>query len=224
MSALSHLPAAVAREVFATLCAILPPPIPDTPEARASRDELAMAAVAALHPSDAIEARLAADIVAAEAFATDCLDLARAYRNDIAATLRCRAQAAALLREMRGLLRDYRRMQAEQENAETATNPAAMQRAGGWSRDVAVSAPEPAEPTAEFSTLTEAEQYAVIYPERARRIRAAGGLPTGHDFGPPEPEIVAAIVHGTSPILRALDVPATEAATSRRELSHTSVR
>ena len=43
------------------LCASLPPPLTDTPEARAARDEVAMAAVAALHPTDALEAKLAAD-------------------------------------------------------------------------------------------------------------------------------------------------------------------
>ena len=74
-------------------------------------------------------------------------------------------------------------------------------------------APEPAAPAdrtappAEFAALTEAEQYATLYPDRAARIRAEGGLPARLDFGPPEPEIVEAVVHGTSPILRALDTP-----------------
>jgi hypothetical protein len=53
--------------------------------------------------------------------------------------------------------------------------------------------------------VTEVELYAVMYPERAARIRAAGGLPAKLDFGPPEPELVQAIVHGSSPILLALD-------------------
>ena len=48
--------------------------------------------------------------------------------------------------------------------------------------------------------------YAVIHPRRAARIRALGGLPEPCDFGPPEPELVRAIVTGTSPTLRALDV------------------
>ena len=53
--------------------------------------------------------------------------------------------------------------------------------------------------------MTEAEQYAVLYPNRARRIRAEGGLPARLDYGPPEPHIVDAIVNGSSPILRELD-------------------
>jgi hypothetical protein len=53
--------------------------------------------------------------------------------------------------------------------------------------------------------MTEAERYAVLYPDRAARIRANRGLPARLDFGPPEPHIVEAIATGTSPILRALD-------------------
>ena len=38
-----------------------------------------------------------------------------------------------------------------------------------------------------------------------RRIRSLGGLPQPCDFGPPPPELVDAIVTGTSPTLRALE-------------------
>jgi hypothetical protein len=112
-----------------------------------------MAAAAALHPTDALEAKLAADIVVAEAYTLDSFRLAGEFRNDLAATIKCRAQANATLRQMRSLLREYRRTQAD----------------------------------------------------RATRIRAAGGLPPRLDFAPPEPEIVEALVNGTSPTLRALD-------------------
>jgi hypothetical protein len=54
----------------------------------------------------------------------------------------------------------------------------------------------------------------LTYPERALCIRAHGGLPLQYDFGPPEPELVAALVSGTSPILRALDLHALTAATA----------
>jgi hypothetical protein len=49
----------VSREVFATLCA-RPSPV-DTPDARAERDDIAMAAVGVLQPADAFEAKLAAE-------------------------------------------------------------------------------------------------------------------------------------------------------------------
>jgi hypothetical protein len=42
----------------------------------------------------------------------------------------------------------------------------------------------------------------VTYPDRAARIRAAGGLPADLDFGPPEPELVHDVVDSTSPILQ----------------------
>jgi hypothetical protein len=87
-------------------------------------------------------------------------------------------------------------------------HPAAMERAGYWFRDAvpapAPDPPPPAEPDP-FSQLSEADRYAVMYPDRAVRIRAAGGLPADLDFGAPEPELVPDIVHGTSPILLALD-------------------
>jgi hypothetical protein len=36
----------------------------------------------------------------------------------------------------------------------------------------------------------------VMYPDRAERIRAAGGLPARLDFGAPGPEIVARLLKG----------------------------
>ncbi|HEY2616095.1 MAG TPA: hypothetical protein VGI78_02035, partial [Acetobacteraceae bacterium] len=88
-----------------------------------------------------------------------------------------------------------------------------------WFRDVSVPLPEPVQapppdPVAapnpgrnedNFGSLTEAEQYAVIYPARAARIRAHRGLPPNLDYGPPEPAIIEDLVHGCSPILLALD-------------------
>ena len=40
----------------------------------------------------------------------------------------------------------------------------------------------------------EADRYAVIYPDRAARIRAAGGLPPDLDFGPPAPPVVVGLL------------------------------
>jgi hypothetical protein len=227
MHTLPNLPDAIAREVFATLCASLPAPITATPDAGASRDDVAIAAVAALHPTNAFEAKLAAAIVLAEAHYADSLRQAAEYRDDLATTCRCRSQAMAMLRQMRALLRDYQRMQAERDKALAAMHPAAMERAGWWFREASVAAPEPAsaqpasaqpasaQPAAsapaavparrQFSDLTEAEQYALLHPARAARIRAAGGLPAPCDFGPPDPAIVEHLVHGSSPILLALD-------------------
>ena len=213
---LPNLPDSIAREVFATPCGTLPPPVTDTPEARAAREETAMAAVAALLPANAYEALLAAEIVAANYNAKDCLRLAVQPGQDPDDARRLRAQANAMMRQEQSSLRALQRIQATREKAEAERNPAAMQRAGYWFKDVSVPLPEPspaqpepsslADPSAsEFTDLTEAEQYAAIYPERAARIRAHGGLPPRLDFGAPEPDIVNALVTGTSPILQALD-------------------
>ena len=84
-----------------------------------------------------------------------------------------------------------------------ATQPGAPQPGGA---QPAAAPPDPVRAEPAFCDLSEAEQYAAIYPERAARIRAHGGLPVRLDFGPPEPEIVDALVNGTSPMLRALDL------------------
>jgi hypothetical protein len=216
MHAIPDLPPAVVRAVFADICALLPPPATDTAEARADRDDLAMAAVAALHPADAFEADLAVQIVGANAHAKESLRLAAAAGQDVWEARRCRAQAAAMMRCMQNGLRALERRQQTREKAEDAMHPAAMGRAGWWFREASVPRPEAAAqadaaaPAAgradrEFSELAPAEQYALLYPGRAARIRAAGGLPHPLDFGPPDPAIVEALVHGTSPILLALD-------------------
>jgi hypothetical protein len=68
----------------------------------------------------------------------------------------------------------------------------------GLACSLPAAAPEPA-------ALTDAEHYTLIYPQSAALIRACGGLPDRLDLGPPEPETVAALVHGTSPDLRAIN-------------------
>jgi hypothetical protein len=232
MYTLPNFPDSTAREIYARLCRTLEMLPADTPEARAARDDDAMNAVAALHPTDALEARLAADIVGLEAYATDSLRLAGEYRGDLAATTRCRAQAGSLFRQMRCLLKDYQRMQAERDKALLEMHPGAMERAGYWFRESVIpgpapepapapepvpapeqAAPPPAAPPSaapakpRFEDLTAVEQYAIMYPTRAAQIRAERGLPKRLDYGPPDPDIVEGLVHGDSPILRALDTP-----------------
>ena len=208
MQTLPNLPASVSREVFATLCASLPSPATDTPNTRADREQTAMAAVAALLPANAYEALLAAQIVLANYHAKDCLRLAALPGQDFDDARHCRAQANAMMRQEQSGLRALQRTQATREKAEAERNPAAMQRAGYWFKDVSVPLPEPtpAQPEApQPADLTEAEQYTTLYPDRAAMIRAHGGLPNRVDFGPLAPAIVEALVSGTSPVLRALD-------------------
>jgi len=67
-------------------------------------------------------------------------------------------------------------------------------------------AAEAGEPPRDLAAET--DYYAAVYPYRARAIRQYGGLPPDCTFGPPDDDLVRAIVTGTSPALRALDAPA----------------
>jgi hypothetical protein len=195
------------RETYALVCSMLPPSPDDTPDTRADREQGAMDAVTALNPADAFEARLAARIIGMDAHAADSLRSAGLAAADPDKMGRCRAQAASMARQSDAALRSLLRMQATREKQMAEQHPVAMERAGYWFREITVPAPapDPAPPAAAdpFTQLTEAERYAVIYPDRAARIRAAGGLPADLDFGPPEAELVHAVVHSTSPILLA---------------------
>jgi hypothetical protein len=215
---------AITYDVLQTLRTTLPPPANDTPGDLEARIETAMAVVVAYHPGDISEALLAAQIVAADAHAKDCFRLAIAPGADSDTVRRCRSQAASMARLMQSGLRSLQRTQAMREKQEAAMHPAAMERAGWWFRDASVAepdsavppadAPEPArtaptavaaddEPVADLAR--EAEAYAMIYPDRAALIREYGGLPARVTFGPPAPELVAAIVSGASPALLAAD-------------------
>ena len=223
MYTLPDLPESTAREVYARLCTTLEMLPAESPEARAARDADAMAAVAALYPTDAIEARLAADIVAMEAYATDSLRLAGEFRADTAATLRCRAQATAMYRQMRSLLRDYRAMQAERDKAFNEGHPATMQRAGYWWKEVTIpaAAPSPA-PAARAGTRGPAGTRpgaGVREPHRGRAVRRALPWPRQADPGRGRPAGAARLRPARAghrrcpgarhrPILLALDRPA----------------
>jgi len=213
----------LARYVFAQLCASLPPPSDDTPETRHARDELAKDAVAALCPADAFEADLAVRIVSTGTQALDSLrqaSLAQANGDD-AKRSRCLAQAASMARQSDSAYRVLQRRQATRDKQRADMHPAAMERAGYWFHEAAPPEPDPAPPPdptpapapeASFESLSEADQYALMYPDRARRIRAAGGLPPNFNAGPPAPDLLQQIVAGTSPTLCALDPPALMAA------------
>ena len=177
----SNPPGSNYREIFAHLCGMLPPLPDDTPDTRAARHRRAMDAVAALNPADAFEARLAARIVAMDDHAADCLRRAGLAAADPDKMRRCRAQAASMARQSDAALRSLQRMQAtrEKQEAETASRRDGARRLLVPRYLGPAPAPDPAPPAeaAPFNQLTEADRYAVMYPDRAARIRAAGGLP-----------------------------------------------
>lgn len=213
MTPIPNLPDSLAREIYADLCTLLPPPAQDTPEAHASRDERAMTALAHLLPENAAEAELAMDIVAARFHAKDALRCAAraVVAGDPPEARRCRAQAASMLRQASNDLRSLMRMQAERVKAEAAMRPAAMERAGYWFRDCSVPGPEPAPTPVEASSGLEDDEepqrtpaqiekdvtmYRAVYPRRAAEIIAAGGFTPEMKFGPPDQYIISALLRG----------------------------
>jgi hypothetical protein len=203
------------REYFAELCRELPPVPDEDLEARAARQNSAMDAVVALHPENAFETRLAVRIVSTDAHAADALRAAALAAGDFEKVRQCRAQAASMARQSDAALRALLRIQTTREKQEAAIHPAAMARAGYWFKEVSVPgpdpdpgpapdpdpAPSPTQPKSEPEPEIDAEVrlYAALYPDRVARIREAGGLPPRLDFGPPEPEIVAALLRGVVP-------------------------
>ena len=224
---LTHqLPRDIYYQLVHELRGALPPPLTDSAEDLARRDNAAIGAVACLLPANAEEAYLAGQFVAANAQAMECLRLARVHAADVTRVLKCTAQSASMMRQSRGARSLLLRVQAARQKREAdyaATEKAAwiehcavglMAQALGHAPPAPVAEPPPLpepepEPTDTFALLTEAEQYAIIYPRRAALIRSLGRLPDKCDFGPPAPELVHAIVTGTSPTLCALGMQAT---------------
>jgi hypothetical protein len=216
------LPRSTYWQIVHDLQSGLPPPADDSAEARAHRDRAAIAHVASMLPVNAEEARIAARSVAADAQATECLRLARQHPNDLAAILKCSAQSASMMRQANAARALLARLQTARRKRQADD---ASRDQDAWTEHAAIglmadaigeAAPEPPppaptpepEPEHEYRQLSEAEQYAVTYPRRAAQIRSLGGLPEPCSFGPPPPELVHAIVTGTSPILMELDAAA----------------
>jgi hypothetical protein len=223
-----RLPGDTYYQLVHSLCPALPPPVPDTPEARVHRDNAAIAQVASVLPASADDANLAALYVAAGAEALECLRRAREYPTDSSFALKWTTQSGSMMRQAKGYRSLLLRIQAERKKREA--DNAELDKAA-WTEHCAIglmtdalrrtppvptteqppppSAPTPAE-TAEPRTdlVVEADLYATFRPRQAALIRSHGGLPPGCDFAPPRPELLHLIVTGTSPTLRALDSPA----------------
>jgi hypothetical protein len=210
MHTLPNLPPSVAREVFANLCATLPPPATDTTEAREMRDNLAMSAVAALHPADAFEALLAVTVVVADFYASDCLRLATEHRDDYAKTMRCRAQACAMMRQMQRVLRTLEQMQAARNRAAEPA-PTASQRPQATAPHPDATPAAPPDPSPQPDALAQAEAFAVAHPVYAAQIRFDRGLTPANTARiapadlPTDPAVIEALVSGTSDLLAVLD-------------------
>ena len=205
LDSLPALPAAVARHTLYVLTGALPPPLSDFPEELSMRDEAAITALADLHPANAYEARLAARAVATDAHAMDCLCHATAPATHPDEVRRCRAQANTMMRASESALRSLRALQASRAKRETAPAIAAVGEAR-QTRPQAVDAAAIEAPRPHIAAT--ADEYALNHRKRAALIRRLGRLPERIECDPISPELVNAIVTGTSAILRSLDLPA----------------
>ena len=99
------LPREAFGEIIVILRGALPPPTSEEPAAQVRRDRAAMAAVASLRPENAAEGRLAAQFVAADAWAMDCLRQVSERWRETDVARQCRAQAMGMMREGKSALR-----------------------------------------------------------------------------------------------------------------------
>ena len=222
------------RHIYFTLTACLPPPRDDSPEALHERNEAAVAAAASLCPVTAAEAILAAQSVAAAAHAQECLRAANDPGMPLAMALKCTAQAASMMRQSHSAIRSLQQMQAiriKRDSNEAAAEAAAMAEHIAASSmttrltppiaasepprvEPGVEPPPPPEadmPDPEPPEHTAAETYAVLYPRRAALIRRHGGVPPDVTFGPPDEDLVRALLESRSPLVRAVDVEGSDA-------------
>jgi hypothetical protein len=120
-----------------------------------------------------------------------------------------------MMRQMQSALRTLQRMQAARQKTDVAPAPSKYQRTQPTpprlDESQATRDPAAPDPAPQAGPLTEAENYAVLYPLFAARIRAAGRLPQAIEAGfdpvttPPDPAIVETLVNGNSLVLCVLD-------------------
>jgi len=219
MQFFADLPKCVVRQALIQLRESLPSPSNDTPEERNERDDAAMHAVVALEPADAFEIRLAVEIVVSDAHALVCFGRAEQPGIDPDEKRRTETRASSLQNHVRAAMLILERRHRKREKDEAAMNPAAMERAGYWFKDISVpereaapEAPPPDPANRTFEQMDPAEKYAVLYPDRAAQIRAHRGLPPNHTFSSPDTGLIELILASDSPILRQLDHPLRAAA------------
>ena len=183
------------------------PPIGDwSPEAEAARMECALARLAALDPADEQETSLAIAHIAADQQAIECMYIANTKDMAPNRAFQCRAQANAMLRQSSASLRQLLAAQRARgvrfrrpPPLEPPIEPAAVAEAAS-SADPAIPDLKPIR-----SIIAAAEEFARRFPNRAARIRRAGGVPEGINFEIPHPAVVDALVLGMSKPLRRLD-------------------
>jgi hypothetical protein len=181
MSALSTI---ARREYYAELGNSLPPPVLATPEIRERRLTTAVEAFEALRPGDAYEARLAVQVVLCGAHAAENLREAGVHREDFAKMMRCRAQAASMMREERAA----KRMLAQEQKMRLGTEMAA----GTPKAQSDTASAQP--PQAESQAASPPAQAAAVAPSARMGAPVAAPVSPVMQAGsapPPSPEAIA---------------------------------
>jgi hypothetical protein len=184
MSALSALSTTARHEYYAELANSLPPPVLATPEIRQRRLTTAVEAFEALRPGDAYEARLAVQVVLCGAHAAENLREAGVHRENFAKMMRCRAQAASMMREERAA----KRMLAQEQKMRLATEAVTST---PKTQPTTVSAQPP---QAELQAASPPTQAAAAAPQAAPVPGAPprpAAAPTPQPPAPPSPEAIA---------------------------------
>ncbi len=197
-----QLPADAYWHLVRTLRLTLPPPpgVNPGPEDLARRDRAAIARIAALAPANAAEADVAAQFVAASEQWKDCLRLAHQPDTTPEWAAKCRAQAAAMMRQANSALRLLLRMQQARRKLEavdaTADHLAWTEHCAlGLMAEALAACPHPgalpkAEQAAAASPLPGREEAGAKSPPDEGQIRPTPGA--GARARAAAPELVAA--------------------------------
>ena len=129
-----------------------------------------------------------------------------------------------MMRQSQSALRLLRQLQADRRITEadnTSCNRAAWAErctAGLMLQALQLATPPPEPPPPEappprLASATAAEEYAILYPERAALIRRLGRVPDNASFGPPAASLVRALVASAGPA----DPPWPNPAVQRRD-------
>jgi hypothetical protein len=140
-----------------------------------------------------------------------CMRLASLPDTDRVMALKCYAQAASMMRHSQAALCTLQRTQAIREKRDADPIKAGT---AAWAEHMAAAAmtdaltspkPEPAPPEPDAPDAPGVALYEAIYPDRAALIRRHGGVPADVTFGPPDEDMVRALLATRSTTLNALD-------------------
>ena len=199
-----RLPADAYYQLIRMLRLTLPPPPTDSPDDLARRDHAAIARIAALAPTNAAEAELAAQFVAASEQWKDCLRLAQVRAREPNVAAKCRAQALGMMRQANSALRLLLRMQ--EVRAKREADHEACDRAA-WTEHRAIGLmAEALPPAAAPPAGAPAAPAPVQQPERAALIRRMGRLPD-EGCAPSDAKLVQALLANAPALAAPVSIP-----------------